>query len=204
MKNTNPTKFDNFTKAQNLGKVFLLTLFFFAAIIGTKTYITDRYTVLSPSMLPLLKVGDKIWIRKQSKTLKINDIAAFYAPNGETTPYIKRCIGVPSDTLIRLSDGLFSLKNNTTITDNSYFIIPKKNTEIQINTQNLFFYKPLIEQQEGGQIGIIGNQLYINGEIKNTYTFQQNYYFMVGDNRENSQDSRYWGLVGEKSILGKW
>jgi signal peptidase I len=208
MKEIKMIDFATFTKALSLSKgknlTLLLTLFFFATIIGIKTYIIDRYTIVSPSMLPLLNVGDKIWINKSVKALKINDIAAFYAPNGETTPYIKRCIASPLDTLIRLEDGSLTLKNNLQNRENQYFIIPKKGFAVKITLQNLTFYKPLIEQQEGGQIGVVGNQLYINGAIQDTYTFQQNYYFMVGDNRENSHDSRYWGLVGEKSVVGKW
>jgi signal peptidase I len=196
--------FNSFTKISNFSKAIILFLFFFVAIVGIKTYLFDRYTIISPSMLPILKVGDKIWVNKISKTLKINDVATFYAPNGETTPYIKRCIGVALDTLIRLQDGSLSLKNKLQNTDYQYFIIPKKGLSVPINLNNLSFYKPLIEQQEGGQIGVIGNQLYINGAIQNTYSFQQNYYFMVGDNRQNSQDSRHWGLVGEKNILGKY
>ncbi len=192
-----------YMKSLIITKIIAIFLFFFFTIVGTKNYLIDQYTIISPSMLPILKIDDKIWINKINKTLKINEIAAFYAPNGEAAPYVKRCIGLPLDTLIRLQDGSLSLKNNLQNTDNQYFIIPKKGFIIKINLENLSFYKPLIEQQEGGQIGIIGNQLYINGAIKDTYTFQQNYYFMVGDNRQNSQDSRHWGLVGEKLLLGK-
>ena len=178
-------------------------IFFVALILGIKSYVTDIYTVISPSMSPTLMVGKRVWINKLNRTLNRNDIAAFYAPDGSLAPYVKRCIGVPSDTLKRLQDATFSLKNNTQDTDNQYFIIPKKGTKLTIDLQNLSFYKPLIEQQEGVQIGIVGTQLYINGAINDSYTFQQNYYFMVGDNRQNSEDSRQWGLVSEKAVLGK-
>ena len=184
-------------------KYIALFVFFIALILGIKTYVTDIYTVISPSMLPTLTVGKSVWINKLNTTLNRNDIAAFYAPDGSLAPYVKRCVGVPSDTLTRLQDATFSLKNNTQNTDNQYFIIPRKGMKLTIDLQNLSFYKPLIEQQEGVQIGIVGTQLYINGAINDSYTFQQDYYFMVGDNRENSTDSRQWGLISEKAVLGK-
>ena len=184
-------------------KYTAFTIFLIALILGIKTYITDIYTVISPSMSPTLIVGKRVWINKLNTTLNRNDIAAFYAPDGSLAPYVKRCIGVPSDTLIRLQDATFSLKNNVQKSDNQYFIIPRKGTKLTIDLQNLSFYKPLIEQQEGVQIGIVGTQLYINGTINDSYTFQQNYYFMVGDNRQNSTDSRQWGLISEKAVLGK-
>ena len=184
-------------------KYIALFVFFIALILGIKTYVTDIYTVISPSMLPTLTVGKSVWINKLNTTLNRNDIAAFYAPDGSLAPYVKRCIGVPSDTLTRLQNATFSLKNNIQNTDNQYFTIPKKGMTLKIDLQNLSFYKPLIEQQEGVQIGIIGTQLYINGAINDSYTFQQNYYFMVGDNRHNSEDSRQWGLISEKAVLGK-
>lgn len=83
-------------------------------------------------------------------------------------------------------------------------IIPKKGMNIPINDSTLNVYRDVIELYEGNKgILILGNALLINGEPVQNYVFKQDYYFMMGDNRDNSLDSRYWGFVPEDHILGK-
>ena len=72
-------------------KYSALLVFFIALILGIKIYVTDIYTVISPSMSPTIMVGKKVWINKLNTVLNRNDIAAFYAPDGSLAPYVKRC-----------------------------------------------------------------------------------------------------------------
>lgn len=81
--------------------------------------------------------------------------------------------------------------------------IPKKGATVALNTQTLPFYKRLIEEYEGREMGINGDEIFIDGQPTDTYTFQQNYYWMMGDNRHNSEDSRYWGFVPYDHVVGK-
>lgn len=75
---------------------------------------------------------------------------------------------------------------------------------IAVNDSTLNFYGEFIEKYEGYEAVKISNgQLEIEGKPVSNYTFQQDYYFMMGDSRDNSIDSRYWGLVPEDHILGK-
>lgn len=81
--------------------------------------------------------------------------------------------------------------------------IPQQGKTIALNIENLPFYKRIIAEYEGNDLKITGSEIRINGNVVTNYTFKQDYYWMMGDNRHNSEDSRYWGYVPENHIVGK-
>ena len=81
--------------------------------------------------------------------------------------------------------------------------IPKKGATVKLDMNNIALYERPIRSYEHNTLEVKGGKIYINGKQTDRYTFKMDYYWMMGDNRHNSADSRYWGFVPEDHIVGK-
>lgn len=273
--------------------VYLLVLVLHWVLIGSiKGRTLDKFTPINfasiptPAMDPALLVGD-ILAFKKTKAIERNDVTIFWFPDNIQTMYVKRCIGLPGDSLrIKNSTVLINgtpltgiplkFKYNVTtdgseinsrileknrISENDYFrvssdsyqfflteqqakelrelpflkkvelsiaaegepetmiypksenlhwntdfygsiYIPKKGDKIKLTGQNIDFYLKCIEF-ENESVERDNSGLKVNGQLVSTYEFKENYFFMMGDNRHNSLDSRYWGLLPQGLVIGK-
>jgi signal peptidase I len=198
------------------------------AVFMIRSFLVEPFKIPSGSMIPTLLVGDFILVNKYTYGLRVpilnnvffemnhpqhGDVMVFHYPNNPSTDYIKRVIGVPGDTVDYhnkqltingkemavkpdgkyeyIKDGLNYVHSELqyeTLDDKSHarIVIPEEPTLNLMQVQNF----PYIEQCKYDEEGF-------------TCVVPEGHYFMMGDNRDNSNDSRYWGFVPERNIVGK-
>ncbi|PVX46724.1 signal peptidase I [Flavobacterium sp. 103] len=133
-------------------------------------------------------------------TLFISALTAANAERFKNIPGIKAVNRIISKNV---EDGIFPHINKWNRDNFGPIYIPQKGKTVALNLETLPFYKTIISDYEKKDLKVNGNEIRIDGKVATTYTFDQNYYWMMGDNRHNSEDSRYWGYVPENHIVGK-
>jgi signal peptidase I len=164
------------------------------------------------------------------KEIAPGDVVVFKFPRDRDITFIKRCVAVAGQTIeiknkvVFVDDAEQALPLEAKFTDaiepngkgdraifpsfstfnrDNYgkVRVPKKGDVITLDEQSFHLYKFLLED-EGHTASLMGGTVYVDGKPTATYQVKENYYFMLGDNRDHSHDSRYWGFVPESHIIG--
>ena len=159
------------------------------------------------------------------------DIIVFKFPKDRSLNYIKRCVAISGDTLeihdqqllvnkkasplppqaqfigVRMPPGLgddMIFPQNSDYNKDNYgpIRIPRKGDVLHLSARTYPLYTSLITD-EGHEVSLMGGLVYIDGAPASEYTVKDNYYFAMGDNRDNSLDSRFWGFLSEKDLVGQ-
>ena len=198
IKNNNPLikKINEFSSS-------IFPILFFVLLI--RSFIVEPYKIPSGSMIPTLMIGDFILVDKNIYGYKLpltnitiidnenpnrGDVVVFKYPENQNINYIKRVIGLPGDTILYKNKKLFVNDQENILNK-----INHKFNPIEIADGTVFLEK--IDDKEY----LILNQTAPSFNFK--YTVPPDTYFVLGDNRDNSNDSRYWGPVPKENLVGK-
>jgi signal peptidase I len=174
-----------------------------------RSFIAEPFRIPSGSMMPTLLIGDFILVNKFTYGIRIpvinkkiidisepqrGDVVVFRYPKNPSVDYIKRLIGLPGDHISYIDKQLY-------INDQPVKYVSLGRYEGIGQGKNMTGAENLSEDLLGIEHNILINHRAPN--IKGTFIVPKGHYFMMGDNRDNSNDSRYWGTVPEENLVGK-
>ena len=169
-----------------------------------RSFLVEPFQIPSSSMVPTLEVGDYIVVNKytygirlpvvRTKVLALNepergDVMVFFPPHMNDTYFIKRVIGLPGDTITYRDKQLFV--NGTELPQDTLAVVPQGSSRYRVGMETLGDASHLVQVDESRPSRDFSLKV------------KPGHYFMMGDNRDNSSDSRIWGQVPEKDIVGK-
>ncbi|HWP82264.1 MAG TPA: signal peptidase I [Bacteroidota bacterium] len=184
------------------------------------------YGLRTPRYVPLTNIAVPSLTIPSFKNIQRGDVVVFEFPrirgsqsSSEVSNYVKRCVGLPGDTVEILDGELFVNGSRLLLPQDSFHeatgngldlkehfgpvVVPKEGMTIFLNPRNARRYRRLLHH-EGRELEVDARgRVLIDGEPATSYTVRKNYYFMLGDNRHNSLDSRAWGFVPESNIIGE-
>ena len=164
-------------------------------------YNSDLYEISNPQVSLALGLEPDS-ITGQTSKIYMSPLTAEMKSKLSQLKSVKEITQVPAEFFGK--DYVYPLSENNEWTRSDYgpIFIPNQGSTIPLTPENIAIYERCIRVYEGNDFTIEDGKCYLNGKPVTEYTFKMNYYWMMGDNRDNSADSRYWGFVPEDHVVG--